>query len=236
MKKRILSALLLMIILLTATAQAGDTRWRCSQCLSYVSAGYSFCPYCGAQPQAAKQCRSCGYQTNEKAFVYCPMCGVKFGEGEALHAYGVANQRLSTRSGPSTAYTDLGTYYVQGETLPIISLYTDSGGTTWVQTELIDRGDKRRVYTGIKRFNIDEGHYDLITIEDPSNARAAQLTSASTVLRDGPGFGYGVSKNQAAGETFVYVYAVENGWAQVELSNSERPFRAWVEVEKLRLQ
>jgi len=64
-----------------------------------------------------------------------------------------ANQRLATRSGPSTRYEDTGTYFLQDMDVLVLSKHYDSyNGIWWVKCRIEDRGAYRYLWTGVKRF------------------------------------------------------------------------------------
>ena len=68
--------------------------------------------------------------------------------------------RLATRTGPSTNYTELGSYFQEGDYVTAISrAYDDRNGIWWVQVEYSYRGEMYRAYTGHKRVSVNL--YDL---------------------------------------------------------------------------
>ena len=63
--------------------------------------------------------------------------------------------KLSTRSGPGTLYTELGTYLGKGHEVTAISrAYDMRNGIWWIQVEFEYQNEKRRAYTGHKRLDL----------------------------------------------------------------------------------
>lgn len=96
---------------------------------------------------------------------------------------------LSTRSGPSTKYRETGTYKVKDEYVRLISLAYDENDICWVQCEVTYGNKLRRLYTGLKRFDISTFDLGSVPEEDPLDYRA-KITSTSKAMY-GPGDGYG---------------------------------------------
>ena len=68
--------------------------------------------------------------------------------------YGVAKQKLATRTGPSTKYEGGGTYEVSGQTIKVLSRsYDKVNEIWWVKCEIPDGGITRILWTGYKRFD-----------------------------------------------------------------------------------
>ena len=145
---------------------------------------------------------------------------------------GLAIDRLATRSGPATEYRETGTYRVEGEFVPIISLAYDRNGLCWVQCEVLYANKLRRVYTGLKRF--DTATFDLGSVpeEDPLDDQAKVTVTSKAMY--GPGEGYATygALTVDKGQT-VTILAVENGYAQVEWTTSSQSYRAWVPLHTL---
>lgn len=147
--------------------------------------------------------------------------------------YGSTIDRLSTRSGPSTEYRETGTYYVEGESVRILSLAYDRNDICWVQCEVSYGSKLRRVYTGLKRF--DTTTFDLATVpEETMLAEKAKVTATSKAMY-GPGDGYATYTELTVdqGQT-VAVIAIEAEYAQVEWTTDIQSYRAWVPVNTLR--
>ncbi|MBR6707548.1 MAG: hypothetical protein IKI84_12880 [Clostridia bacterium] len=68
--------------------------------------------------------------------------------------YGLAIDKLATRTGPGTQYDGGGTYSVKGQYIRILSrAYDKSNGIWWVKCEIPYKGDIRVLWTGWKRFD-----------------------------------------------------------------------------------
>ncbi len=81
---------------------------------------------------------------------------VKFvlGTPQETFVYGLATQKLATRSGPGTQYSEEGTYFVAGQYIKIISRAYDSrNGIWWVKCEVPTESGARLLWTGYKRFD-----------------------------------------------------------------------------------
>ncbi len=65
----------------------------------------------------------------------------------------MATTRLATRTGPTTEYTEPGTFYLEGSYVKIVSIAYDENGVPWVQCEISEGYGLMRVYTGLKRFD-----------------------------------------------------------------------------------
>ena len=136
------------------------------------------------------------------------------------------SMRLATRSGPSTRYTELGSYFKAGDPITVLSrAYDEVNEIWWVQVEFTYRGAQRRAYTGLKRVNLDA---DLIPEE--------RLLGEATVLRSatayyGPGTGYTRYSTPVPAGTQATVYGLENGFAQLEYATGETgKVRVWVSL------
>lgn len=72
--------------------------------------------------------------------------------GARTGTYATPNQRLSLRTGPNTAYTEL---YTLPETTQITAYeYEKGNGVTWVLVEYMLNNERVRAYTGLKRMTV----------------------------------------------------------------------------------
>lgn len=231
----ILSMLIMLLCIACTPATAESATWACPGCGSTNSLFFQFCPYCGTQRPDQLVCPNCAFTTSDLSYQFCPLCGTGFNTASAPvptprgPVLGLTIDNLATRSGPSTDYTELGTYRVKGEYVPIISYASDGSGRIWVQCEVPYGGAKRRVYTGLKRFDTSTVDLNLIRNEDDSKyfVGAGALTNKQVRLYFGPGKEYGVCK-QVPYSCDVAVVAIENGWAQVQFVCDSPVWRAWV--------
>ncbi len=147
--------------------------------------------------------------------------------------YAKATQKLSTRSGPSTFYSETDTYQVIGEQIRIISRADDSDGVCWVQCDIPVGSTYRRLYTGLKRFDTTYLDIRSVPLESPLDYRAS--VTKTTKAMYGPGGNYGTYGKLTVdkGQT-VTIIAIEGDYAQVEWKTSKSRYRAWVPLSILR--
>lgn len=141
-----------------------------------------------------------------------------------------STMRIATRSGPGTDYDELGSYHQAGYTLTVLSrAFDDRNGIWWLQVELNYGGELRRVYTGLKRVDID-----INTVQDEYPLYYARVNS-SNIPYYGPGTIYTAHKNAIPAGTEGYVYAFENGWMLFEIYYPEKQQyrRVWMPIERL---
>ncbi len=137
--------------------------------------------------------------------------------------------RMATRSGPSTRYEELGSYFKEDSPVTAISLFYDDGGVPWVQVEFTYQNRLRRAYTGLKRVDVDEA---LLPQEE--------LLSTATLLREvtprfGPGTNYAARNLSLPAGLTGSVYAYENSWAQFEYFDEAKQLyrRVWIPTDDL---
>lgn len=64
------------------------------------------------------------------------------------------NQRMSTRSGPGTQYSEPGTFFSSGTDVQLVArAYDSANGIWWVLADFDYHGKRIRAYTGAKRFD-----------------------------------------------------------------------------------
>lgn len=140
--------------------------------------------------------------------------------------------RMATRSGPSTQYEGLGSYFKEGYDVKVLSLCYDNGGTPWVQVEFTYQNRLRRAYTGLKRVDVDEALL-------PREEWLADATVAREVTpRFGPGTDYAARNLTLPAGLWGSIYAYENGWAQFEYYDEAESVyrRVWVLTDDLNIQ
>ena len=138
--------------------------------------------------------------------------------------------RVASRSGPGTNYDELGSYHKKGYTLTVLSrAYDDRNGIWWLQVELNYGSELRRMYTGLKRVDID-----INTVQDETPLYFARVNS-DKIPDYGPGTAYTAHKNAIAAGTEGIVYAFEDGWMLFEFYNADkdRYRRVWMPIERL---
>ena len=141
--------------------------------------------------------------------------------------------RLSTRTGPSTNYTELGSYFKAGDPIRVLTCAYDSrNGIYWVQVEFTYQHQLRRAYTGLKRVNASTSHLPV------ENAVGSGRVTQNARAYYGPGTNYTMYPDPIPAWTQGTVYNVENGFVQLEWlpGGSSQKRRVWIEaayVERL---
>ena len=155
------------------------------------------------------------------------------GGSSGSYGYGVwgnLKMRLSTRSGPSTRYDEPGTFFGsnwQSTSVRVLGKsWDDSNNIWWVLVDFDYGSASYRVWTGLKRVNINIDSVPVIY-------SSGQGTIDPTSTRRGPGGNY------AQGPTVyewkdVVAFGRENGWVEVEYYdyNDGRIYRCWVPENK----
>lgn len=145
---------------------------------------------------------------------------------------GLTIDKLATRSGPSTQYSETGTYKVKGEYVRLLSFAYDRSDVCWIQCEVPYRNKLRRVYTGLKRF--DTTTFDLNSVPEEDPLEYPAVVGITSWAMYGPGKGYDIYDRLMVEEgQDAVIIAIENGYAQVEWQTAERSYRAWVPLYTL---
>ncbi len=84
---------------------------------------------------------------------------------DPANLYGLAIQKLATRSGPGTSYKDAGTYEMKGKYIHVLSR-AYSNGVWWVKCEIPYQGEVRVLWTGYKRFDASTLPLEAIPLEE----------------------------------------------------------------------
>lgn len=132
--------------------------------------------------------------------------------------------RLSTRTGPSTSYTEPGTFFTnwQGVTVDVISKAFNNG-VWWVQVEFTNGGKLYRAYTGAKRVNIN---VDVLPEED--DIGFVHVTYGDITAYSGPGTHYAQMPSIVKQGKFGLAYARENGYVQFDYTQDNgQACRVW---------
>lgn len=143
----------------------------------------------------------------------------------------VTESRISTRSGPGTAYTEPGSFLSYGDHVVVHTKVWDSRNEIyWVQVEFTERGESYRAYTGAWRLDTDLNLVPYEIVEGYTSLNRS-LTGYA-----GPGYAYhqyaGVKLHRNASCTII---EVENNFALIETSGSSHGLtRAWVPLDALR--
>ena len=153
---------------------------------------------------------------------------------------GLTIDKLSTRTGPGTQYTDSGTYSVKGQWINVLSRAWDShNGIWWVKCEIPYNGEIRVLWTGYKRFDSSTIPLDSIPIEGSSSSSTPSYNGGSGYFpiigqtcviyeegsntRSGPGTGYAKIGRVERGSSYVVCdYALgdtNKDWYQIRTNN-----------------
>ena len=91
---------------------------------------------------------------------------------------------LSTRSGPSTTYTECGTYRMKGQKVTVISRAFDNGGVQWAQVEIIYGAEL--TYNGTEQTGVEDDTEEpaRYTLEGNTGTNAGSYEATAT-LADG---------------------------------------------------
>jgi len=174
MKKRWMLALMMLVCFLPIFSSCADTEvysvMEVVDCEQWVSLRKEPSPYAARLKRVplGAVVTDCRYENSE--FIYCVYDGVGgyvmaeyLGYTEKLpyetaapkkELWGIAIDKLSTRSGPSTTYDDMGTYSVQGQRIRVYCrAWDDRNDIWWVKVAIPYHGETRILWTGYKRFD-----------------------------------------------------------------------------------
>ena len=174
MKKTILSALFALILLLPAAA-LGSAVMKVEGCEEWVSLRKEPSPYATRMKRIplGELVTDCRYANSD--YTYCVYDGLggyvmtKYlaateetptpapaatPQPEKTGLWGLTIDKLSTRSGPSTTYEDMGTYSVKDKWVRVYCRAWDKrNGIWWVKVAIPYKGETRILWTGYKRFD-----------------------------------------------------------------------------------
>ena len=121
-------------------------------------------------------------------------------------------QRLATRSGPGTKYTELGSYFSAGQVVTAYSaVYNTKTDVWWVQVGFTSGGEQRRAYTGLKRLDMDVSQVPVEFVQATD-----VVVKKSVYAYYGPGAGYSRYKAKIKKGTVGTVYLKEGDYVQFE--------------------
>ena len=152
-------------------------------------------------------------------------------DGQLPVIYATLNRAMSTRTGPSTSYTEPGTFFGAGDVVRIVSIVYDENQLPWVQVD-IDYGRKQlRAYTGLKRFD---------GVKPGDIPREDNLLLDCTVLETltpqcGPGVDYAPCAFEVKEGMVVSVVDYENGYdmCEADFGGKRNWRRFWIETDLL---
>lgn len=133
--------------------------------------------------------------------------------------YAESNQRLATRSGPNTKYTEPG-----GFSEDVVDVYyqTSGNGVQWGCVEFEEDGLLYRLYTGMKRIDT------YVDVPEDPEYYTWSMINQSHIPHHGPGYHYASTGTTIPADTEVRAYYQQYGWLMFEydLPNGE-VLRAW---------
>lgn len=172
------------------------------------------------------------------AYVSAPSGGTVSRAPAVTNPYVTASlkMRLSTRTGPSTSYDEPGTFFSntwQQVTAKVFSK-AQGNGVWWLQVEFTNSGKKYRVYTGLKRLNVD-----INAIPEETAIGTGYVTGSDNVTGYyGPGTDYAPISKKVPLYSSISVWGQENGYCLVDFydynTNTQR--RAWIPAQNVVFQ
>ena len=133
--------------------------------------------------------------------------------------------QIATRTGPGTEYEEPGTFFRnnwQTQTVKVKGKHR-SGNTWWVLVEFTSGNSRYRVWTGLRRVDVDPDKLKEIRA-------LGKLHVDPTEARCGPGTGYARQKDVLFYEDDIEFFGWENGYAEIDYYdvNREVQRRCWV--------
>ena len=147
--------------------------------------------------------------------------------------YCYLNQKIATRTGPSTSYDEPGTFFRTNYSSTMVEVISRAfnNGVWWAQVEFTYNGKQMRAYTGVKRIN------GLNLNRIPEETVLGYGTVNRTVWGNyGPGSWYQEAARSVSQGTYCTVWQEENGYVQVEYpyySGTYTLDRCWIPVSCL---
>ena len=144
----------------------------------------------------------------------------------ADHVQARLNQRIATRTGPGTNYTEPGSFLKAGDYVTVVSKKWDKTNEIWwVQVDFTSGGRRYRAYTGSWRMNVD-----ISRVPEEMALRDCEV-QYNTAAYAGPGSHYASMGTVYAG-TQATLYQVSNGYAQIEFYDFSARLtkRVWLDI------
>ncbi len=133
------------------------------------------------------------------------------------------NQRMATRSGPGTKYTEeLGT--LPQDTAIVLIESVTTNGTPWGMVEFSKNGQLYRAYTGMKRIDAHG------PVAQGGEQYSEQRLSSATEVYYGPGTHYARRKATVPQGTLLRVYDEVNGLYLCDYQSGGKWVRAWFPI------
>lgn len=145
-------------------------------------------------------------------------------------AYGRLYQKIATRTGPGTNYTEPGTFLSQGDYVTVHTKVWDHRNEIWwVQVEFVSNGARYRAYTGSWRMNVD-----LSDVPQERSLGTVRVTADADVFA-GPGWEYVMWNDTVYRGTTATLLEVEGGYGHIECWNNAKGqlWRVWAPLSHL---
>ena len=139
---------------------------------------------------------------------------------------------LSSRSGPSTTFTGMGTYKINGQSVTVKSMAYDNGGVLWIEVDFTYNGGHRRLWTGAKRLDITDAQLASLPEAYVGPPLGYVTIREATTPRYGPGTIYAkfTKKTFQTGD-IVAVIRAENDFLLVECEYTDgHTLHVWIPV------
>lgn len=151
-------------------------------------------------------------------------CSAAFASTEA----NVTAERIATRSGPGTDYTEPGSFLWTGAEVAVhTKAYDPVNEMYWLQVEFTSGGERYRAYTGDWRLNAD-----LTRVPDEILLNASAKLNGNTCGYAGPGYDYHLYDGLTLyGSYPCQIIEVENQFVLIDTYGSNQGLtRAWVHL------
>ena len=149
-----------------------------------------------------------------------------------VSVYATMKDKLATRTGPSTDYTECGTFDLTGQKVGVISIAKDNKGTDWVLVEAYESGKPLlRAYTGLTRLNLTDSQLSQIPKEAESVFIGGGKVKEDIIPKRGPGNTYINFDNKFTIKqgTYVNIIRFEGDYCLVEYPHtSGKTHRCWI--------
>lgn len=142
---------------------------------------------------------------------------------------GWLNQRIATRTGPSTRYYEPGSFLRSGDRVIVHSkVWDDRNEIWWVQVEFSSGNERYRAYTGAWRMDVD-----LYDVPEEKALRTCEVWEDADVFA-GPGWEYVMWNDTVYAGTTGTLYEAENGYGLIECWNASKgqTWRVWIDLDK----
>lgn len=145
-------------------------------------------------------------------------------------AWGQLKQRIATRTGPGTEYTEPGSFLAKGDVVAVHTrVYDKVNEIWWVQVEFEERGERYRAYTGSWRMNVD-----LTQVPQEMPLGVCRVIADADVFA-GPGWDYVMWNDTVYRGTWATLLEVEAGYGHIECWNDSKGqmWRVWAPLSCL---